>query len=110
MAGGEYARRTLEDFHGTAEALVFPEAWARLNAVIRTDQALLLTGSYSGRDRDEEQAPFIVETAQPLDQLKARGAIGVALRRSPLAPPPHQPSPALPALRAAHRGPTAVPG
>src|SRR3989475_11135902 len=28
--GAEYARLTLEDFHGTAEALVFPEAWAKL--------------------------------------------------------------------------------
>jgi hypothetical protein len=25
---------TLEDFHGTAEAIVFPDAWARLNQVI----------------------------------------------------------------------------
>src|SRR5260370_25199308 len=105
MAGGEYARRTLEDFHGTAEALVFPEAWARLNDVIRTDQALLLTGSYSGRDRDEEQAPFIVETAQPLDELKASGAIGVSLRWSPLAPPPPDASRAVAALCAAHPGP-----
>jgi len=46
--GAEYARLTLEDFHGTAEALVFPEAWAKLNDVIRTDRALLLAGSYSG--------------------------------------------------------------
>ncbi|MBI1968029.1 MAG: DNA polymerase III subunit alpha, partial [Gemmatimonadetes bacterium] len=30
-SGAEYARLTLEDFHGTADALVFPEAWARLN-------------------------------------------------------------------------------
>src|SRR5207244_2923914 len=86
--GAEYARLTLEDFHGTAEALVFPEAWAKLNEVIRTDRALLLAGSYSGRDRDEEQAPFIVETAQALDELKASGAIGIALRWSPGAPQP----------------------
>src|SRR5881409_3513302 len=86
--GAEYARLTLEDFHGTAEALVFPEAWAKLNELIRTDRALLLAGSYSGRDRDEEQAPFIVETAQALDELKASGAIGIALRWSPGAPAP----------------------
>ena len=29
--GKEYARLVLEDFHGTAEAIVFPDAWARLN-------------------------------------------------------------------------------
>src|SRR5207247_243379 len=78
----EYARLTLEDFHGTAEALVFPEAWAKLNDVIRPDQALLLTGGYSARDRGEEQAPFIVEAAQPLAELKATGAIGLTLRWS----------------------------
>src|SRR5436189_1030878 len=53
--GAEYARLVLEDFHGTAEALVFPEAWAKLNDAIRADRALLLTGSYSPRDRGEEQ-------------------------------------------------------
>ena len=30
--GKEYARLVLEDFHGTAEAIVFPDAWAKLNA------------------------------------------------------------------------------
>src|SRR6266540_2682150 len=103
-SGAEYARLTLEDFHGTAEALVFPEAWAKLNEVIRLDRALLLTGSYSGRDRDEEQAPFIVEAAQPLDELKASGAIGVALTWSPAAPPPPDATRAVAALCAAHPG------
>ncbi|HYL20268.1 MAG TPA: DNA polymerase III subunit alpha [Gemmatimonadales bacterium] len=104
--GAEYARLTLEDFHGTAEALVFPEAWAKLSDVIRTDRALLLSGSYSPRDRGEEQAPFIVEAAQPLDELKASGAIGVALRWSPGAPA--DATRAVAALCAAHPGPAPV--
>ena len=104
--GAEYARLTLEDFHGTAEALVFPEAWAKLNEVIRTDRALLLSGSHSARDRGEEQAPFIVEAAQPLDDLKASGAIGVALRWSPDAPV--DATRAVAALCAAHPGPAPV--
>src|SRR5213596_962291 len=106
--GAEYARLTLEDFHGTAEALVFPEAWAKLNEVIRTDRALLLAGSYSGRDRDEEQAPFIVETAQALDELKESGAIGIALRWSPGAMPIAPLARAAAALCAAHPGPAPV--
>src|SRR5216110_1405794 len=106
--GAEYARLMLEDFHGTAEALVFPEAWAKLNDVIRPDQALLLSGGHSARDRDEEQAPFIVETAQALDDLKATGAIGVALRWSPDAPPPPDATRAVAALCAAHPGPAPV--
>jgi len=66
-----------------------------------------LSGGYSGRDRDEEQAPFIVEVAQPLDELKTAGAIGVALRWSPLTPPPGA-SRAVAALCAAHPGPAPV--
>jgi len=107
-SGAEYARLTLEDFHGTAEALVFPEAWAKLNEVIRPDSVLLLSGGYSGRDRDEEQAPFIVEAAQPLDELKTAGAIAVALRWSPHAPPPAGAGRAVAALCAAHPGPAPV--
>src|SRR3989475_241386 len=107
-SGAEYARLVLEDFHGTAEALVFPEAWAKLNEVILPDRALLLTGSYSARDRDEEQAPFIVETAQSLDDLRAKGAIGVALVWSRAAPPPPDAARAVAALCAAHPGPAPV--
>src|SRR5207244_12764307 len=82
--------------------------WARLEEVVRPDAALLVSGGYSGRDRDEEQAPFIVEVAQPLDDLKTAGAIGVALRWSPLAPPPPGASRAVAALCAAHPGPARV--
>ena len=100
----EYARLTLEDFHGTAEALVFPEAWAKLNDVIRPDQALLLTGGYSARDRGEEQAPFILEAAQPLAELKATGAIGLTLRWSTGEPPAPEATRAAAALCASHPG------
>ncbi len=104
--GAEYARLTLEDFHGTAEALVFPEAWAKLNAVIRPDGALLLTGGHSARDRGEEQAPFIVESVRPLDDLKPSGAIGVALTWAPVEAP--ETARAVAALCAAHPGPVPV--
>ena len=42
--GKEYARLTLEDFHGTADAIVFPDAWSRLNSVVKEDLPVLLTG------------------------------------------------------------------
>src|SRR5436189_230210 len=106
--GSEYARLVLEDFHGTAEALVFPEAWARLNAVIRPDHALLLTGSYSARDRGEEQAPFIVEAVRALDELRPSGAIAVELRWSAADPPDPEATRAVAALCAAHPGPAPV--
>ena len=106
--GKEYARLVLEDFHGTAEAIVFPEAWAKLNQIILPDSALLLTGGYSDRDRGEDQAPFIVETARPLDELKASGALALSLRwRAPSAPKPAALKEAA-AICSAHPGPTPI--
>src|SRR6266513_946791 len=107
-SGAEYARLTLEDFHGSAEALVFPETWAKLNAVIRADGAYLLTGGFSARDRGEEQAPFIVDSARPLDDLRPSGAIGIALRWSASSRPAPDTARAVAALCAAHPGPTPV--
>ncbi len=106
--GKEYARLVLEDFHGTAEAIVFPDAWARLNQVILPDSALLLTGGYSDRDRGEDRAPFIIESARPLEQLKSSGALGLSLRwKSPSAPAADAVRAAA-ALCTAHPGPTPV--
>jgi DNA polymerase-3 subunit alpha len=103
--GKEYARLVLEDFHGTAEAIVFPDAWARLNQVVREDLAVLLTGGHSARDRGEERAPFVVEGARPLEELKASGALGLALRwKLPEAPAAEALQQAL-ALCSAHPGP-----
>jgi DNA polymerase-3 subunit alpha len=106
--GAEYARLVLEDFHGTAEALVFPEAWAKLNAVIQPDRALLLTGGYSARDRGEDKAPFIVEGARPLAELRSSGQVGLALRWSAASPPEPDAARAVAALCAAHPGPAPV--
>ncbi|MFL5516763.1 MAG: DNA polymerase III subunit alpha, partial [Gemmatimonadales bacterium] len=104
--GKEYARLVLEDFHGTAEAIVFPDAWAKLNQTVVPDSALLLTGGYSDRDRGEDHAPFIVESARPLDQLKGSGALALSLRwRAPSAPAPDVLK-QVAALCSAHPGPT----
>jgi DNA polymerase III subunit alpha len=104
--GKEYARLVLEDFHGTAEAIVFPDAWAKLNQTIFQDAALLLTGGYSDRDRSEDQAPFIVELARPLEELKASGALALSLSwRAPSAPQPAAVK-EVAALCSAHPGPT----
>ncbi len=78
--GKEYARVTLEDFHGTAEAIIFPESWAKLNQSVTVDSALLLAGGYSARDRGEDSAPFIVESVRPLADLERAGAVGVEVR------------------------------
>jgi DNA polymerase-3 subunit alpha len=104
--GKEYARLVLEDFHGTAEAIVFPDAWAKLNQTILPDAALLLAGGYSDRDRGEDHAPFIIESARALEELKASGAVALSFRwRSPAAPEPEALRAAA-ALCSAHPGPT----
>jgi DNA polymerase III subunit alpha len=104
--GKEYARLVLEDFHGTAEAIVFPDAWAKLNQTIVADGALLLTGGYSDRDRGEDHAPFIVESARRMDELKSSGAVALSLRwRAPSAPRPEALQAAV-AICSAHPGPT----
>jgi DNA polymerase-3 subunit alpha len=102
--GAEYARLTLEDFHGSAEAIVFPDAWGRLSQTIVPDALLLLTGGYSARDRGEDRAPFIVEDAQPLSDLKASGAVGVAIEWESGAGPDPQVTKAVKALCTAHPG------
>jgi DNA polymerase III subunit alpha len=106
--GAEYARLTLEDFQGAAEALVFPEAWAKLSNVIRADVAYLLTGGYSARDRGEEQAQFIIEGARGVDELRLSGAIGIAVRWTAGKAPEPVSTRAIAALCAAHPGPTPV--
>jgi len=78
--GAEWARVTFEDFHGSAEVLVFPEAWKKLGRVIQMDGAYLVHGGYSLRDRGEEDAPFIVEDAQPLADFRSNGRVALALR------------------------------
>ena len=104
-SGKEYARLVVEDFHGTAEALVFPEAWAKLNLVIKDDLPVLLTGGFSPRDRGEERVPFVVENAIPLERLKASGAVGLSIRwKTPEAPPTDQLKAAI-ALCSKHPGP-----
>ncbi|HEX9895909.1 MAG TPA: DNA polymerase III subunit alpha [Gemmatimonadales bacterium] len=106
--GKEYARLTLEDFHGTADALVFPDSWAKLNQVIGTDRAMLLTGGFSARDRGEDVAPFVVENAQPLDDLRKSGSLAISLRWSGANGIPPEVVRSAAALCAAHPGPAPV--
>ncbi len=103
--GKEYARVVLEDFHGTAEAIVFPDAWAKLNQVVAVDAALLLTGGHSARDRSEDVAPFIVESARPLAELEASGLLGVAIRWAAPGAPEAGVARAAARVAASHPGP-----
>jgi DNA polymerase-3 subunit alpha len=106
--GKEYARLVLEDFHGTGEAIVFPEMWAQLNQTIVEDACLLLTGGYSLRDRGEDRAPFVVESAIPLAEFRRTGAVAVAIRWTPPTRPAATDLGAIAALCGEHPGPAPV--
>ncbi len=106
--GAEYARLTLEDFHGTAEAIVFPETWKKLASAILPDAALLLSGGYSPRDRGEDRAPFIVEEATALMDLRQNGAMGIALTWETGNAPDPTVAKGIAALCASYPGPATV--
>jgi DNA polymerase-3 subunit alpha len=106
--GKEYARLVLEDFHGTAEAIVFPDRWASLNQLIAEDACLLLTGGYSERDRGEDRAPFVVDDARALAGLRESGAVAVALRWTKPAAPGGDDLRSVASLCAGHPGPAAL--
>ncbi len=103
--GKEYARVVLEDFHGTSESIVFPDTWSKMNQLIRVDEAMLLSGGYSARDRGEDQAPFIVEGARPLAELETAGLLGIAIRWASSEAPPAEAVRAAARVCAAHPGP-----
>ncbi|MBI2797278.1 MAG: DNA polymerase III subunit alpha [Gemmatimonadetes bacterium] len=78
-SGAEFARLTIEDFTGTTEVLVFPEAWAALADRIREDVPVLLRGAYGRRDQGADKPTFIVETVQKFAEVRASGQVAVAL-------------------------------
>ncbi|HKN65426.1 MAG TPA: hypothetical protein VJW73_04075, partial [Gemmatimonadaceae bacterium] len=78
-SGAEFARLTVEDFSGSSEVLVFPEAWGLLSERIRTDVPVLLKGGYSRRDQDAENPTFIVESVSPFAELRLNGQVAVAI-------------------------------
>lgn len=78
-SGAEFARLTVEDFSGSSEVLVFPEAWAVIADRVRPDVPLLLKGGYSRKDQGVESATFIVDTVTRFAEIRANGELAVAI-------------------------------
>jgi DNA polymerase III subunit alpha len=78
-SGAEFARLTLEDFSGSSEVLVFPEAWAVLADQVRTDVPVLVEGGYSKRDQGAESPTFIVEKVTRLAEKRVNGQVAVSI-------------------------------
>ncbi|MBX6332022.1 MAG: DNA polymerase III subunit alpha [Gemmatimonadaceae bacterium] len=79
-SGAEFARLTVEDFSGSSEVLVFPEAWTLLADRLKPDVPVLLKGGYSKRDQDAENPTFIVESVTPFAELRALGNVAVSIQ------------------------------
>ena len=63
-SGEMMAVLSLEDLEGTVEALVFPEAFQRISALLLQDAAVMACGEVSRRD---DQSKFVVQEIHPLD-------------------------------------------
>jgi DNA polymerase-3 subunit alpha len=85
-SGSEFARLTVEDFSGSSEVLVFPEAWEKLADRVRPDIPVLLEGGYSKRDQGGENPTFIVEDVTRLAELRTNGRVIVAIDLTPQGP------------------------
>ncbi len=82
-SGAEFARLTVEDFSGSSEVLVFPEAWAALSDRVRPEVPVLLEGGYSRRDQGGDNPTFIVEAITKLAELRTNGRVVVAIDLDP---------------------------
>lgn len=78
-SGQEFARLTIEDFSGSAEVLVFPEAWSIINDQVKADVPVLIKGGYSRRDEAADNPTFIVESITKLAEKRTNGQVAVAL-------------------------------
>ncbi len=85
--GSEWARIQVEDFHGTATVLAFGDAWELHHDLLSQDVPVLLRGSVSGRDRDEDAPPLFLDSAVPLASLTGSGSLGLEVALPPDAPP-----------------------
>jgi DNA polymerase-3 subunit alpha len=86
--GAEFARLTVEDFSGSSEILVFPEAWAALSHRVLTDVPMLIKGGYPRRDQGLDNPTFIVETVQRFEEVRVSGQVAVSIELVPAGPIP----------------------
>jgi DNA polymerase III subunit alpha len=96
--GAEFARLTVEDFSGSSEILVFPEAWAALSHRVLTDVPMLIKGGYPRRDQGMDNPTFIVETVQRFEELRVSGQVAVSIELAASLPTTDEQSSATPDL------------
>ncbi len=82
-SGAEFARLTIEDFSGSTEVLVFPEAWSVINDQVKADVPVVMKGGYSRRDEGADNPTFIVEGVTKLAEKRTNGQVAVAIDLAP---------------------------
>ena len=75
--GSEWGRITIEDFTGTATVLAFRDVWDQYHDLLEQDAPVLIRGSVSGRERDEDAPPIFLDSVTPLHLLRSNGSLGV---------------------------------
>jgi len=78
-SGKEYCKLTVEDFHGTAGAMVFGDVWQETKGLFAEDAPVLIEGQVSGNSRDEENPPIFVDSVRLLKSVDASGGIAVCI-------------------------------
>ncbi len=78
-SGKEWCRLTVEDFHGTADALVFADRWAEFKGLFYEDAPVLIEGTVSGNSRDEQNPPIFIDSVRLLQDLSLSGRVGVCI-------------------------------
>jgi DNA polymerase-3 subunit alpha len=85
--GREWCRLTIEDYHGTATALVFGDTWMKYRDLLTQDAPVLIEGTVSGRSRDEEDPPIFVDSVAPLAEVRRSGQVGIRIELDQEMPP-----------------------
>ena len=75
----EWGRLTVEDFAGTASVLAFGEAWTRAREIIEGETVILLSGTVSNRERDEDDPPIFLDRVEALEAVSGSGRVSVAI-------------------------------
>ena len=81
--GSEWARITIEDFFGTATVLAFGDSWELNHDVLVQDTPVLIRGSVSGRERDEDAPPIFLDAVTPLSALWNTGQLALEIVLKP---------------------------
>ena len=69
----EWAKITIEDFHGTADVLAFKDNWTKCKEILTQESAVVVKGKISNRERDEENPPMFLDEVSLMEELPNSG-------------------------------------